>query len=175
MSVAMWNCHSWPLDVKSVAVWRHLCPVTLGGPLGKVSSSAKYCVLVFKASLLWYQGGPSAKVGSSAMFCVLVFNASLLWYWGSISQSRFICQVLCTGMQVISALVQGEALAEEGLPAKFELISSSTLASQKVLLYYSTKDLIACSSLEVINEIAILDRLHVSSSMKLSFLITRCQ
>ena len=32
-----------------------------------------------------------AKVGSSAKFCVLVFKASLLWYWGCISQSRFIC------------------------------------------------------------------------------------
>ena len=27
-------------------------------------------------------GGPLAKVGSSAKFCVVVFKASLLWYWG---------------------------------------------------------------------------------------------
>ena len=53
-----------------------------GGPLAKVGSSAKFCVLVFKVFLLWYWQGPSAKVGSSAKFCVLVFKAFLLWYWG---------------------------------------------------------------------------------------------
>ena len=43
-------------------------------------------------------GGPLAKVGSSAKFCVVVCKSSLFWYWGSIGQSRFICQVLCSGM-----------------------------------------------------------------------------
>ena len=62
--------------------------LVLGGPLAKVGSSAKFCVLVFKESLLWYQGGPSAKVGSSAKFCVLVFKASQLWYWGDFWSSR---------------------------------------------------------------------------------------
>ena len=87
----------------------------------------------------------SAKVGSSATFCVLVCKSSLLWYWGvigqrrfichvwcssiqgiyswfprgSIGQSRFICHVLCSGMQVISALVLGGSLAKEGSSAKF--------------------------------------------------------
>ena len=92
-----------------------------GGPSPKVGSSAKFCVLVFKASLLWYQGGPSAKVGSSAKLCVLVCKASLLWYWWlSICQSRFICQVLCTGIQGISALVPERGpSAKEGSSAKF--------------------------------------------------------
>ena len=56
----------------------------------KVRSSAKFCVVVFKASLLWYWGGPLARVGLSAKFGALVFKASLLWYWGgrSISQSK---------------------------------------------------------------------------------------
>ena len=49
----------------------------------------------------------SAKVGSSAKFCVVVYKSSLLWYGASISQSRFICQVLCTCIQGISALVLG--------------------------------------------------------------------
>ena len=54
-----------------------------------------------------------AKVGSSAKFCVVVFKASLLWYWGgSIGQRRFICQVLCSGMQVISALVLGGSIGQ---------------------------------------------------------------
>ena len=77
--------------------------------MAKEGSSAKFCVVVCKSSLLWYWGVPLAKVGSSAKFCVVVFKASLLWYWGgpSIGQSRFICQVLCSGIQVISALVLG--------------------------------------------------------------------
>ena len=44
---------------------------------------------------------------------------SALVLGGSIGQSRFICQVLCSGMQVISALVLGGSLAKEGLSAKF--------------------------------------------------------
>ena len=45
-----------------------------GGPLGKVGSSAKFGVVVFKESIIDYQGWP-------------------------ICQSMFICQVLCTGIQ----------------------------------------------------------------------------
>ena len=51
-----------------------------GGPLAKVGSSAKFCVVVCKSSLLWYWWGSSAKVGSSAKFCVAVFKASILNY-----------------------------------------------------------------------------------------------
>ena len=38
-----------------------------GVPAAKVVSSAKFCVLVFKASLLLYRG-PLAEEGSSAKF-----------------------------------------------------------------------------------------------------------
>ena len=53
-------------------------------------------------------GGPLAKVGSSAKFGVAVLKASILdslgWgVGGSIGQSRFVCQVGCTGIQGISA------------------------------------------------------------------------
>ena len=66
----------------------------VGSPLAKVVSSAKFGVVVFKASILDSLGGPSAKVGLSANFGVLVFKASLLYYLGgSISQRRFICQI----------------------------------------------------------------------------------
>ena len=119
MSIAMWKCHAWPWDVSSIGQSRFICQVlctgiqgiyalVLGGPLATVGSSAKFCVLVFKAFLLWYWGvhwpkwvylpsfvywysrhfcsgtggGPLAKVGLSAKFCVLVFKAFLLWYWG---------------------------------------------------------------------------------------------
>ena len=36
-------------------------------------------------------GGPSAEVCSSAKFCVLVFKASLLWYWGGVHQPKKVC------------------------------------------------------------------------------------
>ena len=67
-----------------------------GGPLAKVGSSAKFGVLVFKASMLYIGVGSIAKVGSSAKFGVLVFKASILIHWGSIGQSSFVCQVWCT-------------------------------------------------------------------------------
>ena len=41
--------------------------LVLGVPAAKVGSSAKFCVLVFKASLLLY-GGALAEEGSSAKF-----------------------------------------------------------------------------------------------------------
>ena len=50
-----------------------------GGPLAKEDSTAKFDVVVFKASILNSLGGPSAKVGSSAKFCVQVFKASMLY------------------------------------------------------------------------------------------------
>ena len=61
----------------SVMYWysRHLCSICWGGPLAKLGSSAKFGVLVFKASMInSLAGGPFAKV-------------------------LFICQVVCTGIQ----------------------------------------------------------------------------
>ena len=55
----------------------------VGFPLAKVGSSANIWVVVLKSSLLWYLGGPLIKVGSSAKFCVVVFKSPLLWYLGS--------------------------------------------------------------------------------------------
>ena len=70
----------------------------MGGPLAKVGSSAKFGVAVFKASILdSLGGGPSAKV------C-------------------FVCQVLCTGIQGISALLMGGPLAKVGSSAKFGVV-----------------------------------------------------
>ena len=66
------------------------------------------CTGIEGISALVLGRGPLAKVGSSANFCVVVFKASLAWYLGgrgSIGQSRVICQLLGSGMQVISALV----------------------------------------------------------------------
>ena len=60
----------------------------------------------------------------SAKFSVLVFKVSLLWYWGGRSngQSRVICQVLCSGIQVISPLVLGGPLTKAGSSAKFGVL-----------------------------------------------------
>ena len=112
----------WPkyVHLPILVYWysRHLCSITLGGPLAKVCLSAKFGVAVFKASILDSLGvsigqsrficqilctgiqgiyalfiglGPSAKVGSSAKFGVLVFKASILDSLGVYCQNMFIC------------------------------------------------------------------------------------
>ena len=50
-----------------------------GGPLGKMGSSLNFGVAVIHGSILDSMGGPSAKICSSAKFCVLVFKASMLY------------------------------------------------------------------------------------------------
>ena len=63
-----------------------------------------------------FVGGPSAKVCLSAKFGVVVPKASILnSLGGCISQSRFICQILCTDIQGISALFVGGPLAKDDL------------------------------------------------------------
>ena len=83
-----------------------------------------------------------AKVGSFAKFGVAVFKASILdsvGDGGSIGQSRFICQVLCSGIQGIYALLMGGPSAKKGSSAKYEHTSKFTLASQKVFLYWYSR------------------------------------
>ena len=70
----------------------------MGGPSAKVGSSAKFGVVVFKASLLYYLGGAFGKVVLSAKYCVLVFKASILDSWGVHLASRFVCKLLCTSI-----------------------------------------------------------------------------
>ena len=85
---------------------RHLCSINWGVHQPKVGSSAKFGVAVLKASILNSLVGPLAKVGLSAKFGVAVFKASMLdSLGGSICQSMFVCQVLCTGIQGIYALL----------------------------------------------------------------------
>ena len=74
--------------------------------MAKVDSSAKFDIAVLKASILNSLGGPSAKLGLCAKFDVAVFKASMLdSLGGSICQNMFVCQVLCTGIQGIYALL----------------------------------------------------------------------
>ena len=57
------------VHLPSFVYWnsRHLCSINGGwGPLAKVGFSAKFGVVVFKASILNSMGGPLGKVGSSA-------------------------------------------------------------------------------------------------------------
>ena len=93
---------------------RHLFSINWGVHLPKYVSLPSFCVLVFKASAYALLiGGPLAKVGSSAKFGVAVFKASILdWLGVSIIQSRFVCQVLCTGIQGIYALLIGWSISQ---------------------------------------------------------------
>ena len=70
--------------------------------MAKVCSSAKFGVVVFKASILYSLGlGPLAKVGSSAKFGVAVFKASILDSLGGPLAKVFVCQVWCSSIQGI--------------------------------------------------------------------------
>ena len=116
------------------------------GPLAKVGSSAKFCGVVCRSSLLWYwgvhwphlvclpslvywysrhlcSGTGEGAIGQSRVICQLLCSGlqgiSALVPRGSIGQSRVICQVLCSGMQVISALVLRGPLSKAGPSAKF--------------------------------------------------------
>ena len=133
--------------------------------IGQSRFICQVSVLIFKTSLLCYLGGSfsqsrficqvlctgiqgiSALVLGGPLANVVHLPSFMYWYsrylcsgtGGSISQSRFICQVLCTGIQGISALVLGEHW-----PKKVHLPNLSSLAvlcfaSQKVFSYYIQK------------------------------------
>ena len=142
MSVAMWNCHSWPLDVSSnvklpflttrcqywgsISQSRFVCQVwcsvlkasildSLGGPSAKVGLSTTVWCSSIQGIYSWFTGGPSAKVCLSAKFCVLVFKGSILdslGGWGCIGQSRFVYQVWCSGIQGINSWFTGGSIGQ---------------------------------------------------------------
>ena len=68
-----------------VVVFQGISALVLGRrPLAKVGSfyhllSSGMQVI---SALVLGVGGPLAKVGSSSKFCVVVCRSSLLWYWG---------------------------------------------------------------------------------------------
>ena len=131
MSVAMWNFHSWPLDVSGNMILIFLttrCQCWGGGrstgrsanchswPLD-VSSNVK---LPFWTTRCQYQWGPSANIGLSVKFGVVVFKAPILdSSGGSIGQSRFICQVWCSCFQGIYSQFTRGPSARVGSSAKF--------------------------------------------------------
>ena len=63
--------------------------------MAKVGLSAKFGVVVFKASILNWLGGPLAKVGSSAKFGVAVFKASILYSLGGVHLAK-VCSSKCS-------------------------------------------------------------------------------
>ena len=85
MSVAMWRIaigfttryQSAKCEMYQFARHPFLMSVVVEGPLAKVGLSAKFGVVVCKASMIDLLGGQSAKVCSSAKFCVLVFKANI--------------------------------------------------------------------------------------------------
>ena len=110
MSVAVWNCHSWPLDVsrnvncQSRFIFQVLCigiqgisALVVGGPSARVGSSAKFCVLVCKASLLWYWGVHWQKKVHLPSFVYWYSRHFCSGTGGSIGRRRFICQIWTPG------------------------------------------------------------------------------
>ena len=129
MSIAMWNCHSWPLDVSSNV--NHLtvlhgpslqtfitqsvicckCQFQMEGTSAKEGLSTKFELILGltlasqrsflwktnKAFLLYYPGDPSAKVYFSAKFCLLVVKAYMLYnlYESFYSHCCFCCCSVC--------------------------------------------------------------------------------
>ena len=112
------------VHLPSLVYWysRHLCSIHWVGSIAKVCSSAKFGVLVFKASILYsHWGGPLAKVGLSAKFGVLVFKASILDSLGGPlakvgSSAKF--GVLVFKASILNSL-GGGPLAKVGSSAKF--------------------------------------------------------
>ena len=95
----------------------------------QVGSSAKFGVVVFKVSILNSQGVGSI---SQSRFvcqdgCTGIQSISAQLPRGSICQSMFICQVLCTGIQGIYALLMGSPWAKEGSSDKYEHTSKLLL------------------------------------------------
>ena len=100
MSVAMWNCHSWPPDVSSNV------------KLAKLGSSANFGVLVIKASLFYYLGGHLPKYVYLPSFVYWYSRQLCSIHGGFFCQRRFVCQVWCSGIQGISALLPRGAIGQ---------------------------------------------------------------
>ena len=78
-----------------------------------------FSVIVFKKSILVW-----GSIGQSRFVCqVWCSGIQGIYSWftggGSICQSMFICQILCTGIQGFYGLLMGGPLAKVGLSAKF--------------------------------------------------------
>ena len=124
---------------QSMFIWQVLCTgiqgicaLLLGDPLAKVGSSAKFGLVVFKASILDSLGGPSVRICSLPSFVYWYSRHLCSINGGSIGQSRFICQVWCTGIQGIYFQFTGEGpSAKVGLSANF-----GVLVFKASLLYY---------------------------------------
>ena len=61
---------------------RHLCSGTGEGAFGKSGVTCPVLCIGMQVISALVLGGPLATLGLSAKFGVLVFKASLLWYWG---------------------------------------------------------------------------------------------
>ena len=113
--------------------------------------SVVYCIQGISA----VSGGPLAKVGSSAKCCVLVFKASMLYLWG-VHWPKKVC-LTSTSLtsrwgvhwpkkvhlpSTILASRWGGPSAKEGSSAKFELTCCFMLCFTECLFVLHTKDLI---------------------------------
>ena len=114
MSVAMWNCHSWPLDVTSNV--NHLI-VSNGLSLHTLSANQ------------WPALTGSFKLGGPLSDC---------FKWALTTNMYHIISDL-----MYMTVSNGGTSAKEGSSAKFELISGLTLASQRSFLWKTNKCLLS--------------------------------
>ena len=81
-----------------VVVCKVISALVTGGSIGQSRFVCQvWCTGIQGISALILERGPLAKVGSSAKFCVVVFKASLFWYLGGgvpLAKVWFICQLL---------------------------------------------------------------------------------
>ena len=134
----LWYCGVYWLKsvcLSSVVYWysRHLCSGTGEGAIGKSRVICQFCVVVFKASLLWYLGG-GGSIGQSRVICKVLCSGiqgmTALVPGGSIDQSRVICQLLCSGIQGMTALVLGSLLTKVGSSAKICVVVCKSSLTQ---------------------------------------------
>ena len=111
---------------------RHLCSITQEGSIGQRRFICQAWCSVFKAFILNSLWGVHLPKYVHLPSFVYQYSRHLflIHCWGSICQSRFIYQVLCTGIQGISALIPRRGpLAKEGSSAKFGVVYSKHLFS----------------------------------------------
>ena len=137
MSVAMWNCHSWPLDVSSsvkLPVLRTLCyhrGVYLTACMGTsshISSLSLHLTSSFWGWYIWQPiwahyltsdlghfiwqvvGGISGSLsGYIISYLILVTSSDNLWWWGGISE-HFIWKLDCFEWALIDNIDQWRTL-----------------------------------------------------------------
>ena len=108
------SIHQSYVCLPSVVYWyaRHLCSIC-GGSICQSMFVCQVLCTGIQGIYALFVGGPSAKVCPHLPSVVYWhFKASMLYSGGSISQSRFICQVWCSGIQGINSQFTGGSICQ---------------------------------------------------------------